>query len=389
MKQFTKILLGFFTLVLLATPGFAQSTADEYFKAAHTRLQNRDLAGAIAALDKAIELKPDFSRAYLQRGRFHVMQGAVDAAIADFDKAILIDPQLADTYSERARLRQMKNNVSGALSDLDNAIVRGYRSDAVYTQRSSLRMMTGDLKGAIADADAAISLNPNRIGNYLSRGSAREAAGDIDGALSDYNYIIERFERKEAERIAAGKSERTAVPFDITSPVISGPEVPNAEEKTKDPKSLRSVTMLGGQAVMKLDMRPGMTPEQMEYLPNVAGAYSNRAHLYSKKGESAEALASFTKAIKINPFFGTYYGRARELRKTGDLDGAIADFTTAIKLRPDMGPFYFERGTTYLEMNRDEEAERDFVQALALEPRLKATIETRRGEAKQKREKTP
>lgn len=386
MKQFTKILLGFFTLILLATPGFAQSTADEYFKAAHTRLQNRDLAGAIAALDKAIELKPDFSRAYLQRGRFHVMQGAVDAAIADFDKAILIDPQLADAYSERARLRHMKNDLSGALSDLDNAIVKGSRSDAIHTQRSFLRLSTNDFKGAIADADAAVSINPNRIGNYLSRGLAKEAGGDIDGALSDYNYIILRFEQKEAERLTTGKSERSAAPFDLSSPVISGPT--SSQGKTDGSKTSREVTQIEGQAMMKVDARPGMTPEQMEYLPNVAGTYSNRARIYSKRGDSDAAIADLSKAIKIYPFFGMYYELAKERRKTGDLDGAIAAFTKAIELRP-MAPFYLERGTTYLQMNRDELAEKDFAQALSLEPGLKSTIETRRAEAKQKREKKP
>lgn len=387
MKHRIKPFLFCFTFTILATTAFAQTTAEEYFKAAHSRVQSRDLAGAIAALDKAIELKPDFSRAYLQRGRFHVMQGALDAALADFEKAILIDPQLTDAYSERARLRHMKNDVSGALSDLDNAIVKGSRSDAIYTQRSFLRLAVKDFKGAISDADAAVSINPNRVGNYLSRGLAKELSGDIDGALSDYNYIIDRFEQKETERLAAGKPERTAAPFDLTSPVISGPQVPNTTEKTKGSKPVRGVTQIEGQAMMRIDSR-SMTAEQMEYLPNVAGAYSNRARIHKTKGESEAAIADFTKSIKIHPFFGTYSDRARELRKTGDLNGALADFTKAIELRP-LAPFYLDRGMTYLEMNRDEEAERDFAQALALEPGLKSTIETRRAEAKEKREKKP
>lgn len=395
MKQkLATTLLSFFTLVILATPIFAQTTAEEYFEASQTRLRDRNLPGAIAALDKAIELKPDFARAYLQRGRLHLMQGAVDATLADFDKALLIDPDLAEAYAERAMLRRMKNNDSGALSDLDNAIVRGVRSDMIYSERSSLRMMAGDLKGALTDAEAAISINPNRIGNYLSRAAARRATGNDDGALADYNYIIDRFEKKETERLAAGKPERTAPPFDLTSPVISSerpaisnPEGPGTPDAPKGAKPLRAVPFMEGQAVIKLE--PGMTPEQMEYLPNVGGAYMSRAQIHKKKGDSKAAIEDLTESIKIFPFFGAYSDRARELRQAGDLNGAIADFSKAIELAPNMAPFYLDRAMTYLEMNRDEEAEKDFAQALTLNPGLQSTIESRRAEMKGKREKKP
>lgn len=389
MKQMSKSLLCFFTLIILTAPAQAQRTAEEYLKASYARLQTRDLDGAIAALDKAIELKPNFAQAYLQRSRLLVMKGATDASLADLDRAILINPDFTDAYPERARLRMMKNDAAGALSDLDNAIVRGYRSDTIYSQRSTLRVMTGDLKGALADADTAISLNPDRIGHYLARGAVKEATGDTESALSDYNYIIDRFEKREAERLAEGKSERTAEPFDLTSPVISGPERPVSKEVNKDSRAVRAVTKVEGQTVMKLETGRPRTPEQMEYLPNVAGAYLNRAQIHSKKGDLEAAVAGYTKSIKIHPFFGTYHGRALLLRKTGDMSSALADFTKVIELRPDMAIFYVERGVTYLLMNRDAEAEKDFATALSMNPSLQPTIEKRRDEAKKQQEKRP
>jgi tetratricopeptide (TPR) repeat protein len=389
MKQMTKSLLCFFTLIILTAPALAQRTAEEYLKASYARLKTRDLDGAIAALDKAIELNPNFAQAYLQRSRLLVMKGATDASLADLDKAILINPDFTDAYPERARLRMMKNDAAGALSDLDNAIVRGYRSDTIYSQRVSLRMATGNVKGALADADTAISLNPDRIGHYLARGAVKDATGDIDGALSDYNYIIDRFEKREAERLAEGKSERTAEPFDLTSPVISGPERAVSKDMNKDSQSVQGVTKVEGQTVMKLDTGRPRTPEQMEYLPNVAGAYLNRAQIHNKKGDVKAALAGYSKSIKINPFFGTYHGRAMLLRKTGVLSSALADFTKVIEIRPDMAIFYVERGVTYVLMNRDAEAEKDFATALSMNPGLQPTIQTRRDEAKKQLEKKP
>jgi tetratricopeptide (TPR) repeat protein len=388
MKHLIKAFLCGLTFILLSAPAFAQRTAEEYLKASFAQLQRRDLEGAIASLDKAIELKPNYALAYFQRSRLQVMRGGIDASLADLDKAILIDPELTDAYPARAHLRMMKNDIKGALSDFDNAIVRGFRSDTVYSQRAAMRMMTGDFKGAIADSDVAISMNPNRIGNYLGRGSAREAAGDRDGAIADYNHIIQAFEKKEAERLASGKSERRASPFDLTSPVISGPEVPRVPQK-KGTQQGREATMVEGQAAMRVEMRPGMTPEQMEYLPNVAGAYLNRGQIYSKKEESEAAIADFTKSANLHPFFGTFLARAKELRKTGDLKGAIADYSAALELRRDSGYIYFERGATYLELILEAEAEKDFAKALELDPKLRATIEARRAEIKKQREGKP
>ena len=131
----------------------------------------------------------------------------------------------------------------------------------------------------------------------------------------------------------------------------------------------------------------GMTAEETEYLPNVAGAYAARGSIYIKRGESDAAIADLNKSIAINPFFGALHVRGRELRKRGDLNAAIADFSKAIELGPQrLGPhlplLLIERRVSFVEAGKDDEAETDFAQALALAPHLKTTVENRRAEAR-------
>jgi tetratricopeptide (TPR) repeat protein len=373
---------------MCATTTHAQRTAEDFYKSSYDLLRNRDLDGALAALDKAIALNPDFALAYAQRSRLDLMKGALDSALTDVDKALLIDPEMKQAYAERARIRMMKNDMKGALSDLDNAVVRGYRSDEVYSSRANLRVMTRDFEGAISDFNTAISMNPSRIGNYLGRGAARSVGGDDDGALVDYTYVIDKFEQEERDRSAAGKGARRSAPFDMTSPVISGPESSTRQEKTSSTgKTVREVTKTEAVVTMRVNTGPGMTAEKMEYLPNVAGAYMNRGSIYSTRGDSDAAIADLTKSITIHPFFAAYFDRGKEFRKRGDLSGAIADFTKAIELRPQMANLYLERGVALLQIGKDDEAEKDFAQTLALDPRLKTTVETRRVDAKRQQEK--
>lgn len=388
MKRTISTLVSCFLLLVFTASTFAQRTAEDYVSASKSHLQNRDLDGALASLNKAIELNPGLAVAYLERHSIYILKGALDSALGDLNKAILIDPEIKQAYAARGRVRMMKNDVNGALSDFDNAIARGERSDEVYSARANLRIMTQDFEGAISDFNIAISMNPKRIGHTLGRGLARSRSGDEAGALADYTSIIDSFEQGERDRQAAGKSERSATPFDITSPVISGPEYPTGKrEGASKGETSPGVTKTDAIVAMRLDTGPGMTREKMEYLPSVAGAYLNRASIYGKRGDSDAALSDLNKSIIIEPFFGAFYDRGKELRKRGDLSAATADFTKAIELQPRMAWSYLERGTTLLRLGREDEAERDFAQTLALEPRLKTTVDTRRAEAQGQREK--
>jgi tetratricopeptide (TPR) repeat protein len=389
MKKIISMMAFCLVLSIFGPSAYAQRTAEDLYKASFTRLSNRDLEGAMAALDKAIALKPDFAKAYAQRSRLHMMKGELDTALGDLNKALELDSEMALEYQERGHLRMMKNDMSGALNDFNNAIARGYRSDEIFASRGQLKLMSQDFKGAIGDFDTAISMNQHRIGYYVSRSAARSLSGDEAGALADNNYVIEKFEQQERERKAAGKTTRQAPGFDLTSPVIKGPE----SAALPAPGKSEGVTMkTESVVVMKMDtnMDNAMTPEQMEYLPNVAGAYLNRGLSYSKKGDSDAALADFNKAVEVNPHdFAVYLTRGRELQKRGDLNAALDDFNKAIQVGPQMSEIYLERGVTLFLLGKDAEAQKDFDQCLKLDPRMDVYLERRRAEAKKQKEAKP
>jgi tetratricopeptide (TPR) repeat protein len=373
--KYISIIALFLVAAICTSTTHAQSTAEEFFKQSFERLKDRDVVGALDALDKSIKLKPDFARAYVQRAKLIMLKGNLDGALDDLNKALLIDPELSYVYAERGRVRMMKNDVKGALGDFDNAIGRGYRSDEIYSGRAHLKMMLQDFDGAIRDFDAAVSMNQERISHAVGRADARSMAGNDDGAMADYTSVIEKFEQDELDRIKAGKPSRVAPAMDLMSPIIKGTESASAKEKGQTTRMDAVVTMRSNPS------RP-MTPEQMEYLPNVSGAYMNRGLLYSKRGDAAAALADLNKAIEINPSdFAAYYSRGKERQKRGKLDEALNDFNKSIQLRP-LASAHLERGVTLVLLGRDGEAEGDFDEALKMEPRMRAAVETRRAAAK-------
>lgn len=383
MKKHISSILACCLLVFLAgSTALAQKTAEDFYKLSEQRVKNRDLDGALAALNKAIELKPDFAALYPKRSELHLMKGEMDAALADLDKGLLLDSEMTEAYAARGGLRLMTGNMKGALSDLDNAIARGDRTDRNYGMRGNAKLILNDATGALADFNTAISMNGNGPGNYLGRAAARSQLEDEAGALADYTSVIDAFEQKEREGTAPDEATRKVRANDMNSPMIAGP----VKTKPGDSKVTTTTQLL---VTMNPEAEATMTAEEMEYLPNVAGAYSNRAQMHSKKGDFEAAMADINKAIAIYPDFGSYSTRGRIWKERGDLKSALADFSKSLELQPQNAFNYVGRAEVFMLMGKDAEAEKDYKRCLELDPGLAATVTSNRAAAKKQLEGKP
>ena len=73
-------------------------------------------------LTKLFGLKPSERVFYFYRGRAWYSKGTHDRAIADLDEAIRIDPNFADAYNERGRVWLAKGEYDKAITQFDEAI---------------------------------------------------------------------------------------------------------------------------------------------------------------------------------------------------------------------------------------------------------------------------
>lgn len=124
----------------------------DWFKSAATKSANKDYHGAIADLNKAIELNPNDLDAYLKRGSAKVCLENFQAALADFNKAIELNPDFAVSYN----------------------------------LRGGLKVLLKDYQGAIADFNKAFELKPDYGENYADRGVAYLDLDQKSKALADF-----------------------------------------------------------------------------------------------------------------------------------------------------------------------------------------------------------
>jgi tetratricopeptide (TPR) repeat protein len=202
-----------------------------------------DYKEAIHLFTQAIDLKHDYSEAYISRGwtkySFKDYQGAIEdinilitldskdanvleergvmqyfimddkkAAIDDLNQAILINPNCVRAYLSRALIND--DDTQGAFEDYNNAIKIDPRSTAAYSYRASLKCQLKDYQGSIEDYSHAIEffslnnyspiesfcqifsikVNHYYSKSYVDRGNVKQLIDDYDGAINDYSQAI-------------------------------------------------------------------------------------------------------------------------------------------------------------------------------------------------------
>ncbi|GIG61321.1 hypothetical protein Lfu02_56930 [Longispora fulva] len=111
--------------------------------------------------------------------------GRHEQAVADYTDVIAADPNHSDYYFERAALLRRLGRAAEALADYDTLIALALPYPESHYNRGDLRAELGDLAGALADFDRVLDLDPEFVDAYVNRAALRYETGDPRGAAAD------------------------------------------------------------------------------------------------------------------------------------------------------------------------------------------------------------
>jgi tetratricopeptide (TPR) repeat protein len=211
------------------------SMATGYFARGDLKRVGGDPDGAIADLTIAIQLNPNFPRAYVSRGNAHRNKGEANAAVADFNKAIRLDAKSALAYIGRGMARLPAGT---AIRDFNRAIRLDPKSPEAFFGRGWAHFSRGDAAGAISDLTRAIDLNPQHSVAFMFRGEAYRDKGETDRAIADLTEAIRlgvpdwgyAYGQRGVERLRKGDFKGALV--DLTKSIESHSKQPSRSGAT-------------------------------------------------------------------------------------------------------------------------------------------------------------
>lgn len=103
----------------------AHERAEQYLEKGIEQVRQGNHLKAIEYYSKAIELSPEFSKAYTYRGSARYDLKDFEGAKQDYTRAIELDPFDPDPYDYRGRIRSMYYDYEGACEDFKKAEALG------------------------------------------------------------------------------------------------------------------------------------------------------------------------------------------------------------------------------------------------------------------------
>jgi tetratricopeptide (TPR) repeat protein len=239
-----------------------RASAKMHFEKAKSLKDAGKLDEAIAELDRAIQMAPDFVAAHNSRGLLLQTKKDPKGAIESFDRAIARDPNNASLYHNRGVSKEAAGDHVGAIDDLTRAIGIDGSKALFFQRRAESEQAMGKLDRAVEDYGAAITKEPGKVEPYYARGIAQETLKNYAAADADFSRVIELAPDRTDAYWRRG---------------LARAQLGNTESSIKDFNE-----------VIKRDAKH-------------AGAYMKRGYAYAKLGRTKEAEVDLVKYLELEP----------------------------------------------------------------------------------------
>jgi tetratricopeptide (TPR) repeat protein len=161
------------------------------YEEAQEQFQKHNLQAEIAALRRAVEIDPKFTRAWLWLGEMYKFSGQTDEALKAYRTAIDLEPQQPVSYKALGFTLLALQKFEDALPIWQQLIKIAPNDSTGPAGMGSALLGLKRYAEAVSTLEAAVSLNPQLPSLNLQLGSAYLRAGNDAKALVSFNKGIE------------------------------------------------------------------------------------------------------------------------------------------------------------------------------------------------------
>ena len=314
---------------------------------------------AITDLTKGIELKPTENK-YLFRGNCHFELEEYDLAIKDYSSAIEINPEFYKAYYNRGYLYRRIDQFDNAEKDLKKAIKLYPQHDEAMIELGFVYIEMGK-KNALKYFNSAIKTNPCAK-NYYWKVRARQKM--LARKTSLEHISKEKFAESYDENKIYNKKQAQEDLKDLNKAIVLDSKYENLYEmRVKRLLFLREYKKAIQDYTFLIESSP------KEHLN-----YTMRAFCHERIGEYTKALKDCEQSVELNDgcadviIFGT---RGLANYKLGKIEKALTDFNQTLEIEDDTETYYY-RGLANYKLRFFKRALSDFKKALKQKPDIES-----------------
>jgi tetratricopeptide (TPR) repeat protein len=268
-----------------------------------------------------IKQNPNDADAYFRRGMAYSSKGDYERAIQDLTKSIALEP-VSEAYNNRGYIYAERGNYNQAISDFNKSIELDPEHASSYYNLGVAYSNLEDYQQAIACFSNSIKIEPDKAITYHARGMAYNHIKESNKAINDFNKAIEM------------------VPMYTDAYISRAKAYDNKEDYIH--------------AISDYD-------KALQLQPNNNNIFFSRGDVYRKNGDYKNAFDDFSRAIILDSNrYEAYVNRSQIYKNTGDYNHAMSDIEEAIKIKSDSPEPYYIRGLLHNEIGNDSKAEADF-----------------------------
>ncbi len=304
---------------------------EKYFFDWIREYENGDNKTAIEKIRKAVELKPDYEKAYFNWGITLNQLGKYQSAVKKLERAIELKVDYADAYL----------NLGYSLNELDKYEEAAYKFkiaselkpnliEAYFNWGVSL-IKLNKYEDAIKKLEKAIELKPDYSDAYLNLGISLNALDKYEDAIKNFKIALEL------------EPDFMEVYFNwgITLNRLNKYEeaIKSLEKAIElNPKYADTYLNLGTSLVELTKYQDGIKKfkKAIELKPDFPEAHLKWGIALNRLNKYQDAIKSFEKAIELNPKYAeAYFNWGISLGELAKYQEAIKKIEKAIKLKPD------------------------------------------------------
>jgi tetratricopeptide (TPR) repeat protein len=143
-----------------------------------------------AAMNRALQLNPQYDAAYIGRGNLYRNAGRTNEAFADFERAIQLDTTDPRAYHNRGLIYQSRGQHDFAIEDFSTAISLAPDAPEPYNGRGVSYLARNDDVNAFADFNQAIKLNGNLAESWANQALVYERRKEFKAEKSYQRAVI-------------------------------------------------------------------------------------------------------------------------------------------------------------------------------------------------------